>query len=198
MPRQLAKLPHLLLLCLLLSACDNPKALDDDNFQIAIDKALAQQPILVGYTPLPSEQSPEAMKKQSPPVPLLLTLEKAGLLTSSEVQLGNLYGFTKRNVRVQRFVLTDKGRPFFDEQQSAWRIGTARVSAIKDWYKNENNGPQQVVVSYTWKIDGMPEWTQNPDIRLSFPELAPWIDDQNKAVRQTILKLGMNGWEAME
>jgi hypothetical protein len=125
-------------------------------------------------------------------------LAEAGLV--SEVDVG----------AVKRYSLSDMGKKFYRKKEiTEYSVGGQRkamqgdicygkksIASIVKWEGPMKFGDyQEANVKYLYKIDGLADWANKPEIQAAFPFVAQIINNAGKKEQALGVKLTSIGWE---
>lgn len=116
--------------------------------------------------------------------------------------------------KVKRYVLTDAGKKYYREEevekfnviggattkvkQGDVCYGKMALDKVVKWEGPMKLGEyQEASVRYLYRIDGLPDWTKNPQVRAAFPIMAQMIDAAGKKEQTHGVKLTSEGWEPL-
>jgi hypothetical protein len=171
---------------LLLGGCSSEKKPNAANFTKAINQYLAKhgQECTYSAQTFPIDVPASELKLQSGTAP----------------QMGALGASAPRPVR--RYVLTDKGRKYFQMkpgtfgQSSAFCYGQEQVDSIVKWDEPAaQDGTSITEVTYTYKFQQLADWAKQPEVEQAFPAIKSTLDQAgtNQVVE---VHLTNQGWEA--
>ena len=142
--------------------------------------------------------------------PEMAALEKIGLVRSheTETEFTPFSNTTPVKANVVRYELTEEGKKFFREKEIPGLTGKKEIrgdicfgqQALDSVVKTE--GPitvgdkKEMTLYYTYKIENLADWANNPDIQRAFPGIVPTINGVGKATLNQNLTLTDQGWEA--
>ncbi len=191
----------LLIFTLLLTACNDPKALNSQNFQNALNQNFMQKEgacTQVQKFPLDVVENlvDEDTNRE------LNALEKVGLVVSVEqqkpiVSIGDL----SMQVKVRHYELTENGKKFYQPIPQADNFAKLcfagmRVDKIVEWTEPvAASGEMVTTVTYTYKLVDIADWSKNPEIQNVFPAIKNIISDASKRQLRQFLHLTNNGWK---
>jgi hypothetical protein len=140
----------------------------------------------------------------------MAALEKIGLVRSheAETEITPLSGSRPVKSKVLRYELTDDGKKYYQEKEAVGLVGEKEIrgdicfgqQALYSVVKTE--GPitvgdkKEMTLYYTYKIENLADWANNPDIQRAFPGIVPTINGAGKTTLNLNLALTDNGWEA--
>jgi hypothetical protein len=197
-----------LAVALLLGGCNSPNKPNADNFMKAINQYLAKNgPACTFFAQaFPIDVLASELKDQSGTAAQMAAFEKAGLVRGSDTtavihgMMGALGPSAPRPVR--RYDLTDTGRKYFQVkpgtlgQSSAFCYGQEEVDSIVKWDEPTTQNETSVTeVTYTYKLQQLPDWVKQPDVKQVFPAIKSTVEEAG--TNQVIeVHLTSNGWEA--
>jgi hypothetical protein len=156
--------------CLALSACSsNKKEATSENFAKAVSAALERRDAeCYRVDALPVEYPVEkikALRGVSGGPDGLEALARAGVLIEADttVMVGNESG----GVRVpgKRFEKSDAGKKFIDDKGHLC-YGRLVLDRIVSWtIPTSTAGVTETVVTYQYRLDGLPDWVTQPDVQ---------------------------------
>jgi len=198
------------LLLSVLTACNNPAAINGKNFSDAVEQHLQETgdlclpfiawPVDVDMqdaTARPKNNMPEMMK----------IMESVGLVQSTEMMLP-----TQKYVK--RYTLTEYARPFLKEKIISGNIpqryplkaisnkkkypvlcwGKMALKDIEQWHVETLISENEANVSYTYRIADMASWADDKGMRWAFPSIVTTMRDQDKIHKIQLRRTGV-AWE---
>ena len=151
-----------------------------------------------------SDQRPGNVKASE-----MAALEKIGLVHSqnTEAEYTTLSGRTAK-AKVLRYELTDEGKKFYREKDVVG-LGPNKESLGDICFGQQTldkisktEGPVKIgdttgaTIYYTYRIDSLADWANNPDIQKVFPGIVPTINGAGKTTLNQNLTLTDQGWKA--
>lgn len=139
----------------------------------------------------------------------MAVLEAAGLVSGADFETDDLNFIGKptgRKIKLKIYNLTGEGKKFFHDNGAAKAVNATDVingnlcygkwalDKIVKW--EGTNSPQNIVVTYLAKPEGLADWAKKPELQAVFPGTAKFIagglaGKENKI----LLKLTNLGWE---
>ena len=193
---------------LIVAGCSNPKKPSNGNFTRAINQALSTRGkacvLISGQFPVDVPLSQLTWRKQD--VDRLTALENAGLVKSSDTTAVPQGSFAPEKPQpVKRFDLTDLGKQYLHQQpgfsgsSAGFCYGQEVVDSIVKWNEPATAGGFTVtVVTYTYRLDGLADWAQKPEVVTQYPEVRQELDGARVQQRTMGLQLTNRGWDAGE
>lgn len=191
--------------CLSLAACKNPKKPSKSNFTKAINSYLDKQGNLcasVGAFPIDLTVAEQKMTIGE--APEMIALEQAGLVHSRDTIVAprhTMFGPVPPHP-VKRYELTDTGKPYYKSSNDAFSpagelcYAQTTVDSIVKWTQPVTEDSQsQTEVTYTYKIENLAAWAQNPAVQRAFPFISTTLNAQSKDERRIGLHLTNQGWK---
>jgi hypothetical protein len=140
----------------------------------------------------------------------MAALEKVGLVQSheTETEITPLSGTRPAKAKVLRYELTDEGKKFYREKDvvglgpNKEALGDVCFGQQIVDKVNKTEGPIRVgdtteaTIYYTYRIDNLAEWANNPDIQRAFPGIVRTLNGVGKTTLNQALTLTKEGWEA--
>ncbi len=199
----------------LLAACGSKTDANDKNFSAALDQYLVKKgDVCLGSVKLgewPVEvQDTTGLNFVPTPRPTdeaaqMKALESVGLAKGTHMEVDQLMGSrpTGRKHKVWRYELTDAGKKAV--RDSSYGSGlvdlcyaSKRLDKIVKWDAVESfGGATATNVSYLYKLDGMQDWANKPEIQSAFPNVKAQIANAGKKEERHGVKLTNLGWEAL-
>jgi hypothetical protein len=139
----------------------------------------------------------------------MASLEKVGLVRSqnAEAEYTTLSGRPAK-AKVLRYELTDEGKNFYREKDVVG-LGPNKEALGDVCFGQEvvdnitkTDGPIKIgdttvaTLYYTYRINNLADWANNPDIQRAFPGIVPTLNGAGKTTVNQALKLTKQGWEA--
>jgi hypothetical protein len=193
----------------ILTACNNAKTPNSNNFTNAINQYLAKHGEVctaIGRK-FPIDVLRSERSEQFGIGPKLGALEQAGLVHSSDTTavvhgiLDPLRGSTPPQP-VKRYELTSDGRKYFQQipgtlgQDGGFCYGQKSVDAIVKWTEPVNEGTSsETEVTYTYKIPDIASWAQRTDVQQAFPDIRAIIAGASNTPEVAGLQYTGAGWE---
>ncbi|MCW9732979.1 hypothetical protein L5B97_05675 [Avibacterium sp. 20-15] len=199
---------------LFLTACNDPKEANKENFAKAIEEQLALQKSPAICISLPSGTY---VSDQSPlhNAALILNTDvsdqriqqslaqadyfvKAGLLTSKADKLEKLDWGKKKILNVNVYEVTEQGKPFFSTgmfSRTKFCTGALKLDSVGTFTEpNERaSGGKLSQVNYTVSYENVASWATNNDVEKLFGRLF----DKAKNQQRTVLILTNEGWKSI-
>jgi hypothetical protein len=191
-----------------LTACNNAKTANSNNFTNAIDEYLTKHgdvcTVIGQQFPINLPQSEKS--EEFGIAPKLAALERAGLVHSSDTtavvhgMFDPLRGSTPSQP-VKRYELTPDGGKYF--QQIPGRLGRVggfcyghkSVDAIVKWAEpiseETSSGTE---VTYTYKIPDVAPWAQRTDVQQAFSDIRANVTGASNTPEIVGLQLTNTGW----
>jgi hypothetical protein len=124
----------------------------------------------------------------------LEALARAGVLTetNSTVKVGNVPG----DVRVpgKRFEQADAGKPFIDDKGHLC-YGRLALDRIVSWTTpTATAGVTETVVTYQYRLEGLPDWARRPDVQKAWPDIAKLVAGAGHTPMRMPLVQTEDGW----
>ncbi len=195
--------------CLFLTACNNVKKPNAENFTKAINQYLVNhgEACTSISRQFPVNIAKSEQKDQYGIGPQMMALEQAGLVHSSDTtavvhgMLDALQGSTLPQP-VKRYELTVEGKKYFRQapgllgQTSSFCYGQKTVDSIVKWTEPMTVGAfSQTEVTYTYRIVNLAGWAERPDIQRTFPDIGATVSGASKTNQIAGLQLTNQGWE---
>jgi hypothetical protein len=151
-----------------------------------------------------SDQRPGNVKASE-----MAALEKVGLVHSqnTEAEYTTLSGRPAKT-KVLRYELTDEGKKFYREKNvvglgpNKEALGDICFGQQTLDKVSKTEGPIKIgdttgaTIYYTYRIDNLADWANNPEIRKVFPGIVPTINGAGKTTLNQNLTLTDQGWKA--
>jgi len=198
---------------LVLSACGSKTDPNEKNFGAAMNQYFEKKGDLCLGTekwPVVVTKMDEIIAKSFPKGGLsrMEALQAVGLVRGEDVDMETKAGakFTVKN-----YSLTDAAKPFTHTkdvnrtgldgtttiQQTDICWGKKRLEKIVKWEGPIKLGDyQEAKLTYTYKINDVAPWANNPDIQAAFPGVKSTVDGAGKNEIKHGVKLTSEGWEA--
>ena len=139
----------------------------------------------------------------------MAALEKAGLVHSenTEAEYTTLSGRPAR-AKVLRYELTDEGKKFYREKNvvglgpNKEALGDICFGQQTLDKVSKTEGPVKIgdttgaTIYYTYRIDNLADWANNPDIQKVFPGIIGTLNGAGKTTVSQALVLTAQGWVA--
>jgi hypothetical protein len=139
----------------------------------------------------------------------MAALEKVGLVHSqnTEAEYTTLSGRTEK-AKVLRYELTDNGKKFYREKDvvglgpNKEALGDICFGQQTLDKVSKTEGPNKIgdttgaTIYYTYRIDNLADWANNPGIQKVFPGIVPTINGAGKTTLNQNLTLTDQGWKA--
>jgi len=196
-----------------LAACGNKTDANEKNFGAALTQSFDKYGELCLTTAWPKDLAVSDSLLQNMQVQdaqKMAALEAVGLAKSEAAEkMGASFGRGMVAFKVKRYTLTDAAKPFArevpsnnpfsnDSQKSVnlcW--GQKTLDKVVKWVGPMKLGDyQEAVVTYTYKIDKVAEWANNPAVQAAFKELKTTIDGVGTKEDTKKVSLTSLGWEA--
>lgn len=195
-----------------LGGCNNTKKPNADNFTKAINEYLAKhgQVCALDDQTFPANVTLPEQKQQTGIGPQAAALEQAGLVRGSNTTavvptLADALTRSATPQPVRRYELTDEGRKYFRQrlvglgQAGEFCYGQKAVDSIVKWTEPVAMGPYtQSEVTYSYKIENLAAWAQQPDMQQAFPDIRSTLQGASKPDQIAGLVLTNKGWEVPE
>lgn len=190
------------------SGCSDPKAANEKNFKISIQKTLDDKYPRCYFTgDFPVTTSKILFNKKA-----YAALVAVGLLSVKdephEVKVSFLSDKTK-TIMEPVFRLTEKGNEFykadvgkagmmFQEGKGGFCFGKATVKQITEFTAPADAGGVQLSqVTFTYQVSDLPAWAKLPEISAAIAALKDAVESEKKPLEGTaMLILTNNGWKA--
>lgn len=204
---------------IVISGCSSETDPNERNFGAAIDAYLIKEGTLCLNTltwpmefsdrgqasPFDGIYSASADEKKS-----LAALISQGIVTASEndkpiLSAGEPTGRTRH---ITRYELTKKGKQFFHESPTSFRLkdgemhgklcyGNERLDKVVKWEGPIKLGDyQEARVQYLYKIDNLADWAQSEEVQASFSKIKKWVAGVGNRPNTHDVHLTNIGWEA--
>ena len=139
----------------------------------------------------------------------MAALEKVGLVHSqnTEAEYTTLSGRTAK-AKVLRYELTDEGKKFYREKDvvglgpNKEALGDICFGQQTLDKVSKTEGPNKIgdttgaTIYYTYRIDNLADWANNPDIQKVFPGIIGTLNGAGKTTINQALVLTAQGWVA--
>lgn len=204
---------------LALSACGSKTDPNEKNFGVAMNQYFDKKGDLCLNTkkwPVEVTQMDQRMAKslQTGSFARMEALQAAGLVRGEDVDveiMGIMGKPTGAKVKVKQYSLTDAAKPFAQTkdvdsiglngkttiQQTDICWGKKGLDKIVKWEGPMKLGDyQEARLAYTYKVNGVAPWANNPDIQSAFPQIKNTLDGVSKTELKHAVKLTSLGWEA--
>jgi len=197
------------------SACSSKTDPNERNFGAAIDAYLAKKGALclnAETWPVDRTDMEERIEGSLGRGSRMKALAAQGLVTATEVEkpLTSFDGTpTGKSVAVTRYELTDKGKSFFHEtnryhgklKQGERRgelcYGRKALDKVVKWEGPLKLGDyQEASVKYLYKVVGLADWANSPEVQAAFPQVERAIGDAGSKQQSHGVRLTSEGWEA--
>ncbi len=181
----------------LLAGCNtSKKEANEENFGLAINKALTTQGLMCLPTtkwPAIASLKPGANEATGMTSEGLAALEETGLAKSTdatqEVEIS--WGKTRKQ-QVKSYSLTEAAQAYLhDGGQLCW--GQKVVDRIVSWSEPSNN---QSSILYVYKISGVAGWAKSDEIQSAFPSVKTGIAGSGRDQSHCVADITKNGWQA--
>lgn len=196
-----------------LVACGSKTDVNEKNISAAMTQYFAKKGGLCITTRAWPKRVPESrFKVKNSPLSAenkTLALEAAGLVKSEVVEENN----AGEKARLLQFTLTDAAKAFIKERDfvtvstngssvTAKHVdicwGRKAVDKIVKWEGPIKLGDyQEILLTYTYRIENLPDWAKNPAVQTAFPEIRTAIADAAGQELKHGIKLTSLGWEAV-
>jgi hypothetical protein len=199
---------------LVLVSCAIKNDANEKNFTQALNAYLAQKGELCLGTPSawPVDLNEAERRSGIGRAAEMAALEKAGLVRSHETETEYTPPLSTRpiKVRVLRYELTDEGKNFYRAKETIAFVvtngtqgdlcyGQQELDKIVRWEGPTTVGDsKEATVFYTYRIQNLAEWSQNPDLQKVFPGIVPTLSGAGKAEMDQALVLTNEGWRAKD
>ena len=196
----------LIAVAVLLTACSDPKAANEKNFKIAIQKRLDQAYptcyINANFPATLSEHDPYRNKSA------FKALAAAGLLSEKEESKEVKEWGRTRTVVGSVFNLTEEGKKFYQpdaiknnglgEAVGGFCFGKATVKEITEFTEPADAmGARASQVSYTYEVSELPAWAKLPETIAAITKLKPDVASDKMPIKsRDVLVLTNNGWKS--
>jgi hypothetical protein len=184
--------------CIAVAGCSNRKDASAENLSKAIASELeGSGPQCYRIGDLPAEYSVAKMKALEgvPGGPAgLEALARAGVLseTDTTVKVGKPPGAI--NVPGKRFEWTEAGKKSVSDQ-GLLCFGKLALDKVVSWTPPTSTaGAAETIVTYQYRLEGMPEWAKNPDIQTAYPDIARLVNGAGRTAQRMPLVLTEDGW----
>ena len=201
-----------------LSACSSPQDVSEQNFADAMSAYLNKHgQLCLDATAWPVDLGQTDMERMMDFAPLgrglrMEALAAAGLVSGTLVEV---YGAQRLGLPVgptrqaMRYTLTEQGQPFLQArptteystsgvpspaQVTDLCFGRKVLDRIVKW--TEPGARNEVVVSYTYRIDALAEWASSPKMHEAYPGMGDLIAKAGQGVERHRLALSNEGWQA--
>lgn len=192
-----------LLGAIMLVGCGSKTDANERNFGAAIADQLKKNEFC-----LPFEKWPyRVVANDSARLGQMAVLETAGLVSGADFETDELNFFRKptgRKIKLKIYNLTGEGKKFFHENGAAKAAdvvngnlcyGKLALTKVVKW--EGTNSPQNIIVTYSTKLDDLADWAKKPELQAVFPGTAKFIaEGLAEKENKTILKLTSLGWES--
>jgi hypothetical protein len=183
----------LVLTGLLAFATGCKKQVDQAAFKSAINKSFVGRHECVWPQPikLPAQTDPSKDEKTRE----FDALTDAGLLIRESAEKTRPLVGSKL---VNKYNLSDKGHPAWtpDANQPGYGnfcFGHFNVTAINNATPNDPSNPTQYTVTYSYEVEGVPDWARTPESMRTFRRIA--ADTSIRSATATLVKSTDGGWE---
>jgi len=197
---------------LVLVSCASKNDANEKNFTQALNAYLAQKGNLCLGIPSawPVDLNEAERRSGIGRAAEMAALEKAGLVRSREMETEYTPPLSGHPIKVKvlRYELTEDGKKFYRTKETIPLVSTngthgdlcygqQTVAKIIKW-----DGPTAVgeskdaTVFYTYKIEGLATWAQNPEIQNVFPGVLTTINGAGKTQMNQAVTLTDTGWQA--
>lgn len=206
-----------------MTGCGSKKDANEKNFGAAISQYLDKKgDLCLDLSKWPVDVT-DAEVRQEKFLPggtaaKMNALASVGLVSGAEVEKvekGLGLGVFERKpykYKVKRYVLTNAGKKFYKEKevdqfnviggattkvkQGDVCYGKMALDKVVKWEGPMKLGEyQEASVRYLYRIDGLPDWTMNPQVRAAFPIMAQMIAEAGKKEKTHGVTLTSEGWE---
>lgn len=190
----------------MVSGCSDPKAANEKNFKIAIQKTLdAEFPKCYITANFPATVAGFDVNNHKAIFPALV---KAGLLSEKnephEVPDG-FFGNKKKIIMQAVFDLTDEGKRFYKadaeksimgEDTGGFCFGKAEVKEITEFTEpTDAMGMRISQVKFTYAVSDFPAWAKSSEISAAISSLGKAIESEETPIKGAdVLALTNNGW----
>jgi hypothetical protein len=161
-----------------LLACSDPKEATESNFTKAAQAHLdAAFPHCLLPFAFPAESEEYDYKGINDG---LRALAKIGLLSEKEETKKERVGFFRTTRKLFTYDLTNEGRKFYTPvdkkaDRSGFCVGRAEVVDVTTFTEPADLfGHRVSQVTYTYRVDDLPDWTKQPEVVDAFKELGLW------------------------
>ncbi len=192
-------------LALLAVGCSDPKAANEKNFKVAIQKALdAGYPKCYVTANFPATLPDFDINNHKAIFPALV---KAGLLSEKDEPHEVPDGWMGRKKVVMQavFDLTDEGKKFYKadtaktiggESRGGFCFGKATVREISQFTEpSDMGGVRASRVDFTYTVSDFPAWAKLPDTLSAISHLKADVESEKTPIKSgDVLVLTNNGW----
>lgn len=200
-----------LLTSIALSGCGSKLDANENNFGKGISQYLEKEGELcwrVGAWPVKIAPKDLMFSSSFPTsgAKLMTALEIAGVVSSSEVEVDQINAFNKKPTGKKEieknYVLTELGKKSYKESQvnntTQGRVCFGKVSLDKvvKWEGALNSKDiQQAAVTFSYKIENMPDWTKKPEFQEAMPSIKKHLATNDARQARVSMGLTSEGWE---
>lgn len=194
----------LIAIAVLVAACSDPKAANEKNFKVAIQKTLdAEYPKCYVTANFPATVGAFDVSGNKANFKALVN---AGLLSEKEESHEVAGYFGKKNVVVEpTFYLTEEGRKFYKADAAkalmggavgGFCFGKATVKEITQFTEPADMGGIRASrVSFTYQVNDFPAWARLPETLFANTRLKADVESEKTPIEGgDVLALTNNGW----
>lgn len=196
----------------LLAGCGSKTDANEKNFADAINTYRAKKGpwcLDIGKLPIDVSEDDVRSAKNEPTgkASRMAALEAVGLVKGETVEVMGFGLYGPRPYKVKRYSLTEAAKPFEQPKEfvrpnsiKGMRTNLCWTNMVLDkivkWEGPRKSGDyQEATVKYHYKLEGLTEWSKNPEVMLSFPVIDYFVKNAGKLPLQAELKLTNIGWE---
>lgn len=184
-------------LAVLIAGCSDPKAANEKNFAMAIQKTLdAEYPRCYVEAKFPATIEGFDMNNHKAVFPALV---KAGLLSEKEEsrEVTDWMG-GKKELVVRVYDLTETGKQFYkaDGENNGFCFGKATVKEITEFTEpSDAQGVRASQVKFTYIVSDFPSWAKSPEMLAANTSLKEDVESEKTPINSLdVLALTNNGW----
>lgn len=187
--------------------CNNNQSSDEESMRIALDEHLKnEQHLCLNIPSLPGGKLLEGSWVSSKESREILALYQVGLLSRAQHR-------NPDNTSTTRYKLSESATPYLrkivrktfglngttSKTEDKICYGIKRLSAIRDIQPaNLNKKTTKALISYTYEIKDLADWTRDRSILEAFPETRKTIEGINKKEERKILQRNNRGWTVID
>lgn len=203
----------LIVVAVLVTACSDPKAANETNFKVAIQKPLDQAyPRCYIETNFPTTASSQKQQYKDY-TSVFKVMVTSGLLSAKEESREVKDGWQlfapkpkMKTVIETVFNLTDEGKRFYKaveikntglgETVGGFCFGKATVKDVLEYTEpTDAGGMRSSRVTYTYEVSDFPAWAQLPEVLAVLPKLRQDVESKQSPIKAfDMLVLTNNGW----
>ncbi len=200
----------------LLSACSSKTDANEKNFSAAMSAYFNKNgDLCLGVRQWPVDLRERDIQAKNLNLKQMSALESVGLVKAENAEV-DIIGImsnkpTGEKAKVKRYTLSEAANPFVKEievksiglngsqeiKQHDLCWGQKALDKIVKWEGPIKLGDyQEAGITYTYKINNMAEWANNPEVQSAFPSIQNTVENASTKQLTHGIKLTSEGWEA--